>query len=129
MGQTIGLTVKGELYEQYSCKVDLSRSLSISGRGGFILFSHYTCGNLRYTYDYKNRVVRIDFGDNSNVEYFEFSYFGDYIANIVYRYCSLSPEYFSFTYNNGRIAQANGPNGNFKIVYDSYNDVVRGERL
>lgn len=123
-----GLTIKGELKEQHSCRIELSRHISISSSGNLILFNNISFTDPNKIFDYKNRLVKISFGYH-NEEFFEFSYFGDYIFGIVYQYSSLSPEYYSFSYENGRLVSASGPNGNFKVIYDGYNDVSGGERI
>ena len=128
MSKTVGLTVKGELKEQYSCRIDVSRSLSVSSGGGLVLFSSEVVSNQQNYYDYKGRVVKIAFGYNGE-EFFEFSYFGDYIANIMYKYESLSPEYFSISYENGKMSSISGPNGNFKVIYDGWGDVREGQKI
>lgn len=128
MSKTVGLTTKGELKEQYSCKVDISRRISISSSGNFVLFSAEVVSNQQNFYDYKGRIVKLAFGYHGE-EYFEFSYFGDYITSICYKFETLSPEYFSLSYENGKIYRASGPYGEFKIIYDSWGDVSRGEKI
>ena len=122
------VTTKGELKELHSCKIDLSKHISISSEGGLILFDSSVVKNQQNFFDYKGRVVKIAFGYRGEI-YFEFSYFGDYITNALYKYDTLEPEYFSFSYKDGKLDIVSGPNGQFKVIYTGYGDVERGERI
>ncbi|MBO5528088.1 MAG: hypothetical protein J6A47_02050 [Bacilli bacterium] len=121
---SFGLNIKGELEEQHCCRIDLSNNISISDSGNFILFYNNWFAGPNKIFDYKNRLVKISYG-YSGEEFYEFSYFGDFISGIVYQYSSLSPEYYSFSYENGRLVSASGPKGQFKVNYDIHGEVIR----
>lgn len=128
MSCVVVISTKGQLKENGTCPVSLSRQVSISSNGDLVLFSAEVVSNQNNIYDHKGRIARMEFGYHGE-EFFEFSYFGDYIANIYYKFESLSPEYVSLNYENGKIISGSGPNGMVKVIYDSYNNIIRGEKI
>ena len=120
------LSLKGKIGSQGSIAIQLSSNISVGTRGGIIIIN----GRLDmkpYT-DYNGRVDHIVLESYGHPEgNVEISYSGEYISKVRYDYGR--PDECYFYYENGKLSKVSGPNGTFKVIWDSFNDVSRGERI
>lgn len=121
------VTVKGELKEHATCIIQLDKSIYVSSRGEIVVIN--SRDNMKIYKDFKGRVCRLTWGSwgYEEEETFDISYFGDYIYSVLYQFGSRQECFFS--YENGRLSQVSGAKGTFKVIWDSFNGVSRGEKL